>query len=401
MNVYLGLFLVGVLCVLPAEGFAQKLKDQFTKPMPKVQLMPEAEFVKMTQKLDIPSEIDPALAYQIRIPKDWKSVPEFSAKSGVADLNILGEIGRFSSPAGMDVPSFIQVNAIVLDYQTTVEQWYLKYLLTGGYSVQGFKIYNETCGEALHVDTKDTISYVVRSVACINGKNLIFVEYYLPLEQWDDYKGLQAQVLNSFRLKQIVRAYVEDLSEERLLDIVAFRFPVSWKANPYPIESIDRMKIEFLNISTVPQGYDLESRLDGTIDVDVVSVEAAKTLEEEIARNKSSFNKSTLFVGDQIEKSIDLVFNTSLDFADTNVYKFVDSKNKYIQYELWQTAIGAADYYYFVSLVTPSRDQNYSLWARNTQTYRLFMDLIKPNPGIKSKSDKAVIPEPALAPKKL
>jgi hypothetical protein len=372
-----GVFLGFLLSVVPVH--AQMLRDQLIKPLPKIELLPAAEFEKKTKKIEKISETDPLISYEIRIPQDWTMLPDSKAAEPISPGEILGKIGSFVGPTGMDVPSFIQVHAISLDYQTTIEHWFLQHLIKGGYNVRGLKIYDDTCAEALFVDLKDAISYAVRSVACINGKRVIFIEYYLPLDNWEAEKTMQAQVLNSFRLKKMVRQYVEEFSETKLLDIVTIKFPKSWKLNPFPLRSIERMKAQLLNLATFTKEYDLKSKLDGKIDIDLVSVNAAQTLEQEIELLQKALQTDGLVIGESIEKSVDLVANPLFEFADTNVYKLADGNNKLRDYELWITAILSGEYYYFVSLVTPGRDQDYGVWARNTQAYKLIMDVMAPD----------------------
>jgi len=38
----------------------------------------------------------------------------------------------------------------------------------------------------------------------------------------------------------------------------------------------------------------------------------------------------------------------------------------------------SGEYYYFVTLLTPSRDEDYYSWARNTQTFRVLVENIQP-----------------------
>lgn len=383
MKIYVGLavFLGFLLCFVPAE--AQKIRDQYIKPMPKIELLPEAEFKNKTQFIDRPSEKDPLVGYEIRIPKDWKILPDSSQEQDLSGGNILGEIGKFVSPSGMDEPSFIQIHALSLDHQISIEQWFLQYLVKNRYNSEGLKIYNETCAEALYAVVKGSLSYIVRAVACINGKRVIFLEYYMPIENWETEKVTQAQVLNSFRLKKMVRAYVENFKSTKILDVVSVRYPESWRLKNFPIGSVDRMQLQLLNITTVPGEYDLKSRLDGKIDIHFVAVSSSEGLEQEIEKIKEYLKTEGLEVGEQIEKSLDLIVNPKLEFADTNVYNVYRSKNvskKLIDYEFWMTAISAGEYYYLVPLLTPSRDQDYESWVQNTQAYKIVLDLIEPNP---------------------
>jgi hypothetical protein len=137
------------------------------------------------------------------------------------------------------------------------------------------------------------------------------------------------------------------------------------------------MNIGLLNLRKVETDYGDMARLDGKIEIDMVSIYATETMEEAVEEYRADLVKSGLAVGGFIETPADFVMNPYFDFAETNVYKAHDSENKMIDYEFWQTVTSAGDYYYFVSLLTPARDQDYFMWARNTQTYKLVIDMIE------------------------
>lgn len=366
------------LIFLGVPAHAQKIFEQFNKPMPKLTLMAEAKFTDMTQLIDEPASGDPALGYTIRIPKDWSIPKDGGVVNLSAENNILGEIGRFFGPPTLTERSRMQIHALGLDYQMTAQQWLMQHMLLKGYNVQGIEIHGEKSAEALYVLIENAESYVVRSLAILNGKRVIFLEYYIPIDRWHDEKIVQEQVVKSFALKQNVEESVEPLEVYKFLDIAVVQYPVTWKLVAQPIKTIERMKIKMLNLGKSQGEYEVKTKLDGKIEVEMVSAFTSETLEQEIERYRTDLDKSGLAVQDFVEAPEDFVLNPHFDFAETNVYKAADSENKLIDYEFWQTVLSSGDYYYFVSLLTPARDQDYFIWSRNTETYKMILGLMKP-----------------------
>jgi hypothetical protein len=281
-------------------------------------------------------------------------------------------------PPTLTERSRMQIHALGLDYQMTAQQWLMQHMLLKGYNVQGIEIHGEKSAEALYVLIENAESYVVRSLAILNGKRVIFLEYYIPIDRWHDEKIVQEQVVKSFALKQNVEESVEPLEVYKFLDIAVVQYPVTWKLVAQPIKTIERMKIKMLNLGKSQGEYEVKTKLDGKIEVEMVSAFTSETLEQEIERYRTDLDKSGLAVQDFVEAPEDFVLNPHFDFAETNVYKAADSENKLIDYEFWQTVLSSGDYYYFVSLLTPARDQDYFIWSRNTETYKMILGLMKP-----------------------
>lgn len=363
----------------PSLVFAQQITEQFEKPMPKVEFMPKAEFEERTNLILEESEEDLSLSFSLRVDKDWVE----SGQGGVGDIvlgrNVLKELKKFFGPPSLTVRSKLVIEAVGLEYDMTIEQWFSQYLLSNGYSLQGLEVYDNDNAEALYVLLDQDISYAVRSVARVNGRHVLFAQYFVPVERWHDEKVMQAQTLDSFRLGTEVKEHVEEMETYKFLDISEFKYPVTWKLRALPVRSIDRMKVELLKLAEV-EGSDgkMRNRLDGQIDVEMVSIYASDTLEEEFERFREALAEKGMVLGDVIEQRDDFLLGEQYDFVDTQVYKVTSAAARLIDHELWVTIMSSGEYYYFVTLFTPARDQNFFLWARNAETYKLVTSLIKP-----------------------
>ncbi len=376
------LFLWMFLVILGAGGasHAQEFMIDFKAPMPKIELMPQEEFEKKTALHDVKVAGDEALSYTFRLPKDWKKPNEDPSLQTYSLSNkILNELTRFYGPPVLDTRSYFSVQALNLEFKLAAKDWLLKHLLENGYSIQGLAGYGDDRAEALYVYINNDISYVVRIAAQINGRRIVLAQYYMPTDNWDNEKQMQAQVISTFALTHPVKEAVEEMQIYHFLDISEFRYPVSWEFKSAPLKSADRMSFQLLKVASEKVRYKTKYKtLDGKLQVDIVSYFATESLEKEKKSFMEGLSKIGLIIGDPIETHDDTKFQTGVKPAKTEVFKAMDSDDKLLSYEFWTTVLEAGDYYYFVSLITPSRDADFGVWLRNVQTYKLVIEEFKP-----------------------
>ena len=279
----------------------------------------------------------------------------------------------------------------------TAEQWMVQHILASGYNLQGLEVYDEKRAEALYVYVYNSVSYVSRAVAVRNGKYVMFAEFVVPAERIAEEKSLQAQTIKTFETLNVVEEFVEEMESYQFLDIAEFKYPNSLAIKTPPIKTIDRMEVQLLRLGEVLDEYGYkQKKLEGEINIQLVSIYAAETLEEEIEKFREDLSKKGLTMGEVIETRDDFLLGEKYDFVDTKVYRATDQKSQVIDYELWLSIISMGEYYFFVSLFTPARDQDYFLWARNSETYNLVTSLIELMPedsfGVK-KQDSEDMPE--------
>lgn len=381
---------LALLLLSAAPAHAQKVFEQFSKPMPTIELAPPTTFDANTTLFEEPALGDPALAYSIRLPKDWTLPSDTSTVRLSSENNIIGEIGRYyGPPMMMEQRSTIEIHALGLDFQMSAQEWLMQYMLQQGYNFQGMEVHNDKKAEALYVLLDKGESYCVRALAVINGRRVILLQYFIPIERWHDEKAMQAQVVKSFDLKHIDDEAAEPMDSYKFLDISVLNYPKTWKLNAPPIKTIERMGARLLNLATVPDDYKTITKMDGKIDAELVSIYSTDTLEDEMEQFRAALEKSSLSVQDFIESPDDFVLNPVYDFAETNVYKASDSGNQLIEYEFWQTVLSAGEYYYFITLLTPARDQDYFIWLRNVGAYKLVLNNIEPRLDSIEQEDEA------------
>lgn len=383
---------------LPRPGLAQQsIIAQFKKPMPDVGSIPEADFTAATREMSERPGKDPDLEYVIRLPANWTRVENGQEDRFVLADKIMGEFAKFYSPAPAGIQegasgdllkmevaplsdrSYVLMRAGKIAYTMSAHEWFMQHLLANNYTLQGMTEHGEYAAEALYVVlAENRMSYAVRGMARINGGKLIFTEYYMPIEKWEGEKALQAQVIQSFTMKNRKVSPIEPLSAYRFLDIEEVSYPSSWTLQTSPIRSVDRMKIKLLNIRKAIESDKEVQKLDGRMDVEMISTHTSKDLDQEIERQKESLDEQGLILGKVIESPENFILNPTFDFAETTVYESSDNQAKFIGYEFWSSVVSADDYYFFITLLTPSREADYFLWAKNRQHYKLLIDSIKP-----------------------
>ncbi|MEZ5919499.1 MAG: hypothetical protein R3D66_06280 [Alphaproteobacteria bacterium] len=332
---------------------------------------------------------DEALSYKIRLPEGWEQPQDVGISSYTLSDKLLGEIAVFYGPPKMYTRSRFTLEALALEYQLTAEQWFIQHLLRNGYTIQGMEVISDKRVEALFLVVEKDVTYVVRAVAEINGKRAVLAQYFLPTQYWDDEKVIQSEVMKSFTLLRPDTEDAEDMNTFYILDIAEFQYPSSWELKTEPVRSIDRLEVEIRSSAKrkrIKQKDDWkktreqrereqdERTLHGRINIQLVSNFAAESLEDEIAKLKNKVLGTSLVAGNVIEAQDAFIYDDAISFGETNVYEAVDEESELLKYEIWFTVMGAGDYYYFVTLLTPSWDDDFFVWSRNTQTYKFVVE---------------------------
>lgn len=381
------IFLAACLCVLsvlsmPVDALAQRIDKDYIKPMPEVELMPKAEFEQETILHEAKPTEDDYLEYSIRVPSDWQQGKTLGGIGGVTiNTKIFQELLQlYSPPRVVGSRSMLTVKALELEYKLTAEQWLLKHLVSQGATIEGFVAHSDTHAEALKVIVDRSISYVVRSSVYMNGKRVVLVEYSSPVEFWKDEKVMQAQVVNSFTFKKKEeRNAVEEMDSFTLLDLATVHYPSSWQLRMSNLLSIERLDAALLNLPVLVEGDDFESAsLDGKIDFSLVSAYTAESLEAEIEIFNDNLKENGIEKGEEVEFKDDFTFHDAFEYARVNVYAASVDGDKANNYELWIAELSAEDYFYFITLLTPTRDDDFFLWSRNTQTFKQVLEELEP-----------------------
>lgn len=372
------------ICAAAEDQAAKEDRFAYKKPMPDIPFLPEDEFLEQTVPYEIKPTEDRTLSYTVRLPKDWEQKDnEGDSMDLMMSKKLLGNISRYVSSANFDspFPSQFTVQAIGLEYELSAEQWFLQYLLSRGYALQGMKVYDKNRAEALYVNVERDVSYAIRSVAIRNGKRIILGRYKMPLERWPKEKSIQAQIIANFDLTNRQEELVEKMKVHQFLDIARFEYPESWQLRAPPFSSLDRLSVELLSVLDIDKEFRTNKTsiaLDGKIDLSLVSVYAGEALEQEAQNFKSRLESTGLIFEEQLEPDKQMKFNPAFEETNLEIFKVLGEESALLDYEFWMSVMSYGDYYYFVTLLTPSREDDFYTWSRNTQTYRLIVERFIP-----------------------
>ncbi len=374
------LFPVFLACQSAAYG--QELLKNNAPPLQDAKLLPQAEFDALTTLYEDSPGGDKGLSYSLRLPKDWKKSEDVSMASFMVSDKILGEILRFFGPPVLDSRSSFSMQVISLEYIMTAQQWFLQYLLSNGFTIQGIKEIDEKRAEALYVKVDQGITYVIRAVAVINGKRIAMAQYQMPADNWETEKQMQAQVVDSFKLTHVLEEQSEEMRKYHFLDASVFQYPASWQLNAGSTSRGDRMGFEILNVASEEKKFRQNTKtLNGSIHVDIVSYDFSESIESEVANLKEELSQRGLSLGEALEFPVVFKYDAAVKPGQVEVFKLIDAKNSLLGHEYWIIALDVGEYYYFISLITPSRDEDYFVWARNVEAYKLVIELFQPVAG--------------------
>ncbi len=357
--------------------------DRFIKPIPEIPLMSEEDFIKATKPVKKTPYGDNSLAYTIRISKDWEEKDDKSSSNFVLNEKLFLDLSVFYGKPTPQGRSRLEVQAINMEGILTAEQWYLNYILESGFTTEGFVVHDENSVESLMVTMEQDTSYYLRSRVMLNGNKIIMVRYFVPVVFIQDEAPMQAQVLQSFSLSNLVERQPIEMEMYRFLDIAELRHPKGWQVFAKPIKNVDRLSATVVKVKEVANSYGVvsSSATEAKLDVGLVAASPKSTLVQEVDNYKKKVELNGVLVGDKLENDFEFEYDEAVDFGLTEVYEGIDSGNNLSEHEFWFTIIVAGNYYTFLMLLTPSRNERFGVWAENTQNYKEIIRQFKPMAG--------------------
>lgn len=350
-----------------AYAYTSKIQELFDAEMPKYKDIPEEEFKEQTYLHSDTPFGDKSMAYEIRLPNGWAEPEDRILSNYNLSSRLLGQIALFYSPPRLEsVRSKFQIQALRLEYEITAEQWMLQHVLENGLTLEGLETYNEDKVGSLHVYLDEGETFVVRSIAQINGKRMIFVQYIVPASQWNKEAPIIQKSLETFKLVNPDNSMIEDMDAHLILDLAKFMYPASWVLDTQPVRNIERIHVAINNYNKRQKKF-----LDGQIRADLVSAHIADDLEEQLDIIKQDFRRRGLVVGELMYTIEDYEFTEDVQFGFVDVYEATDTSNNSIGYEVWVGVLALNGYYGFVSLMSPSRDSEFFTWARNVSAFEI------------------------------
>lgn len=363
----LGLFTIGVGAG-PAN--AQMLDMAKVATLPNFDI-PANEFMSQTEAFQDTPFGNKYLAYKVRLPKGW--VKKETNISNTMDLSkkLLGEIGGYYGPAHHGGRSTFEIQASELDYEITAQNWFMNYIFSRGYTLQGLQKISDKRIEVLYVVLEKDQSSVVRAVVEVNGSRIVMAMYSVPEAQWNTERAFQSTVLKSFQFISPEPIRVEEKRTYAFLDLLRFDYPKSWRLLAPNIFSIEAMDAKIVNAQE-------DSVLNGEVDIHVVSTEVDTTLSEEIKTVQKSLETKGLMIGTLIEQPQDIKVQDHIYFSRIEVYQANDKDKELVDYEYWIGVLMEDRYFYIVTMLTPARNTDFAVWARNAEAFKTVVESLRP-----------------------
>ena len=377
MKHVLGLLIVAFALTLPAVAQAQVIDKNIIKVVPHyLDEMSDVDFLAQTTPMKEQPLGDRFLSYEVRLPLGWTKAQESDRESGAGgktniSSRVLGTVTKFFGPTRIDAVDFFQIEAMTLDYEMSVRNWFLNYVFTRGYSLQGMETIGEMAIEAQYVTLVKDTAYVFRIRAIANGPRVLVISYAVPEQHWERERGLQERVIRSFRFISPEKVLAEHVRTYAFLDLLRFDYPSNWRLiapNIYSTEGMDAKIVSTADKKTVA----------GEIDVRVISTELDTSLADEVKYLKEDIQERGLRIGKMIEIGEGFNFQDHILYDRIEVYEAVDESRKIQDHELWLAVMVEDRYYYIITMLSPGRAADFYTWAKNSEAFEIVIESMRP-----------------------
>lgn len=372
--------LLGSFAAIPAWAF---LKSEDIPKLDRKVLMERDAFREQSEEIiDVPNE-DQALAFKVRLPKGWIKLPAPKTENVMLSAELFTDLATYLSPPKGDTRSRFRVRALELKHLVSAENWFLNYVLSVGSTIDGLLTKSDRRLEAEYTVLDSGQSYLVRAAAEITGSRMVLAEYMVPSEYAKDERDQQIWSMISFALTTPDQTPVEAVDTYTFVDIVKFEYPQSWILFSPPIITIDRMDAAIINLKGLSKdeakNIDLDNlKLDGRIDVKVISKTLGTNEAEEIELLKSELKEKGLEIGSLIKPVKDLKLHEGIIKSQIDSYLIKSEDLKMARYELWVALLETKGRYYVITLITVGREESFYVWAQNIETFKFVVKTLSP-----------------------
>jgi len=364
-----------LLVVSPVHAFTGKSK---IAPLNTEVHTSKEDFESKTDLIKVVPLNDKSLAYRVRLPKGWTSIPNDVADSQPA-TGILRQISTYTSPPRIEHRSLFRVSVIDLDSLITVDDWFIGYMLEMGFAIEGMKIKSSRLVVAQYTVFEDGEPYAVRAVITMSGSRIVLAEYLVHQEVYAAERDQQVWAMTGFAIDSPDMKPPIPMKTFNFVDIAKFDYPTNWVIQAPEITDITRMESSVLNAKNQKQTDIINgNELLGRIDVSLISKGQGLTLTDEINLLKESLKNRNYKLGKYIETvNVDGI-NPLISSSRVDVYEVEGISKKLVGYEYWVGVLQSKSRYYLVRLTTVSRAENFRVWAENAETYKVLLRSLGP-----------------------
>lgn len=330
---------------------------------------------------DVPNQ-DGTLAFQIRLPKGWiRQESDNSAETIGAD--IFRQVALYISPPRLERRSVFRIRTIDLHDLITPDNWFWGYVMHMGFAVEGMTIESPRSVKAQYTLFEDGEPFVTRAAIMMSGSRIVMAEYLVHQDAYEAERGEQVWAMTGFDLENPSTKMLVKMKTFTFADISKFDYPENWVPYSPGITNINRMDasvIRVVNSQThTDNGTELaKEQMIGRIDVSVVSKDLKTKLSEEISWLNQGLEEKSYKLGDYIGNVSDIKLDPLIKDSRLDVYVLDSTKEKLVGYEYWVAVLHTQSRYYFVRLITVSREENFVTWAQNAETFKYLLASISP-----------------------
>ncbi|MBI1327435.1 MAG: hypothetical protein GC136_07295 [Alphaproteobacteria bacterium] len=383
--------LTSVVLAMVGIAFAQtpaKPKvDIWTNP-PKLDRkinLTQEQFQEQTQIFTEPSELHKNYGFTVRLPQSWKKqdagIGEGEVQSGLSNALLVG-LAAFTGPVSYEGQSSLRVKGQQLYRSTSAYNWMANYILDQGYTLNGIAGLSHTRAEADYIVVLNGQSYLVRAVAIINAPHVILAEYMVPISLSEKERSVQVWSIGTLRPVAVSAGSIEPIEKYEYLDNFIFEYPASWIFQPAIMRTSDRLEGKLLNVrggrkKLEQLGY---SRviLDGKIDFTVHAIKPELDLKKEITILRDALKKDGFMIGDLLETRTNLRVHEGFPYQRTDIYKINNPGKNLLDHEYWVTLVKNDKHIIVLTMVTPGREQDRSIWLNNIDGFQEIIARLKP-----------------------
>ena len=119
-----------------------------------------------------------------------------------------------------------------------------------------------------------------------------------------------------------------------------------------------------------------QDKLNGQIDLKLYNKHTKSNKAAVIKDFRKDFNVPNYKIGKLIE-DVDIDYHPEILNGSLQVYTLEPQRNNLLNYELWVSLSESRGYHYLAVLITPSREEEFYTWARNSETFKLVVSSIR------------------------
>ena len=405
-----------LLCVLTLSGFSGT--GQAASDTIDLSKLPKVQDFGMTKDYTDSSALikyegankENLISYEMRLPETWIENAQGDAaeevknklmklrdnsvgdKAVITPINdsVLTLLGKYTGPPKNLVRSYATVEAQGLVYEVSALHWMVNFVIGNGFTLTAVTEHSSRHVDGLYVQMAADQTYAVLVRVFINGNRVVMARYYLPQENYDEEKEEQWMAISSFKLLNSSGQKIEQQDTYAFMDQVYFDYPVSWTLEKQPILSIERM---FATLFLKNQNRN-SVVLNAHIRVNAISKLLGTTLAQEVEKFKNGVTIKDYKIGGLME-NMDVKYNSSIKYGKSQIYHLIpDDQVNSRNYEFFMTIMEGENYYYFVTMVGPTRENDFFAWARNIETYKIILHSLRSTPKL---MDVGGVSSPAAA----